>query len=107
MTLGSNQAISSLWNGVNSAATGAVTVRNAAYNGTLAAGASTTFGFTTNGSNTAAPTGFSCSSPARSYPPAAVAGAVTCPGRSTAPGGGRSADLEHAQPGRPRQRGRR
>jgi poly(3-hydroxybutyrate) depolymerase len=62
MTLGSNQAITSLWNGVNSAATGAVTVTNASYNGALGAGASTTFGFTTNGSNVAAPTNLSCSS---------------------------------------------
>jgi endoglucanase len=49
--------IGSLWNGV--AGTPAVTVRNAAHNGSLAAGASTTFGFVGNGSATT-PAPISC-----------------------------------------------
>ncbi len=63
LTLASGQSISSLWNGVNTGTSGAVTVRNAAYNGTLAAGASTTFGFTANGDGSAAPSGVTCTSP--------------------------------------------
>ena len=37
LTLASGQAISSLWSGVNSGTTGSITVRNAAYNGSLGA----------------------------------------------------------------------
>ena len=44
-------------------ATGAVTVRNASYNATVAAGGSTTFGFTATGDGTVAATAVSCSSP--------------------------------------------
>jgi cellulase/cellobiase CelA1 len=62
-TLPSGQTISSLWNGVNSGNSGAVSVKNAAYNGSIAAGASTSFGFTATGSNAAAASGVSCSSP--------------------------------------------
>ncbi len=61
-TLASGQTISSLWNGVNSGTTGAVTVKNASYNGTIAPGDSTSFGFTgTGGSATAS--NVSCTSP--------------------------------------------
>ncbi|WP_433619284.1 cellulose binding domain-containing protein [Dactylosporangium sp. CA-139114] len=63
LTLASGQAISSLWNGTNTGTTGNVTVRNAAYNGTLGAGATTTFGFTATGPSTPAPSGITCTSP--------------------------------------------
>lgn len=49
--------ISNLWNGVNTGTTGAVTVRNANYNGTVSAGSSTSFGFVANGSGTPVVTG--------------------------------------------------
>ena len=63
LTLASGQTISSLWNGVNSGTSGAITVKNASYNGTLAGAASTTFGYTATGSSSASPTGVSCASP--------------------------------------------
>jgi endo-1,4-beta-xylanase len=63
LTLASGQSISSLWNGVNSGTSGAITVKNAAYNGTISAGGSTTFGFTANGNGSALPTNVSCTSP--------------------------------------------
>jgi endo-1,4-beta-xylanase len=44
------QSISSLWSGEASTSGSSVTVRNASYNGSIAAGGSTTFGFTANGS---------------------------------------------------------
>ncbi|GAA1266659.1 hypothetical protein GCM10009677_18660 [Sphaerisporangium rubeum] len=53
------QSISSLWNGVRSGSGSNVTVRNEAYNGSVAANGSTTFGFTATGS-AATPT-LSCS----------------------------------------------
>jgi cellulase/cellobiase CelA1 len=62
MTLAGGQAISSLWGGVNSAATGAITVKNAPYNGTLGANATTTFGFVATGSATP-PGSVTCVSP--------------------------------------------
>ncbi|MFG1861870.1 endo-1,4-beta-xylanase [Microbispora bryophytorum] len=55
------QTISSLWNGTQSVSGSSVTVGNAAYNGSIAAGSSTTFGFTANGS-AATPT-LTCTSP--------------------------------------------
>ncbi|WP_307848567.1 cellulose binding domain-containing protein [Microbispora oryzae] len=45
----SGQTISSLWNGTQSVSGSSVTVRNADYNGSIAAGGSTMFGFTANG----------------------------------------------------------
>jgi hypothetical protein len=63
LTLASGQTISSLWNGVNTGTSGAVTVKNAAYNGTIAAGASTSFGYTGTGNGSLAPTDVSCTSP--------------------------------------------
>ncbi|GLX05004.1 cellulose binding domain-containing protein [Microbispora sp. NBRC 16548] len=57
----SGQSISSLWNGTQSVSGSSVTVRNADYNGSIAAGSSTTFGFTANGS-AATPTA-TCTSP--------------------------------------------
>lgn len=62
LNLVSGQTITSLWNGVNSGTSGAITVKNAAYNGTIGAGSSTTFGYTANGSATA-PSSISCTSP--------------------------------------------
>ncbi|GII75007.1 hypothetical protein Sme01_74830 [Sphaerisporangium melleum] len=55
------QSISSLWNGRQSSSGSSVTVRNEAYNGSIAAGGSTTFGFTASGS-AATPTA-TCTSP--------------------------------------------
>ncbi len=45
----SGQSITQLWGGALSGSGSSVTVRNATYNGSLGAGASTTFGFTANG----------------------------------------------------------
>ncbi|MFC0528682.1 class A beta-lactamase [Phytohabitans kaempferiae] len=42
---------------------GAVSVRNAAYNGTLVANGTTTFGFVASGNSALAPTGTTCASP--------------------------------------------
>lgn len=61
LTLASGQSISNLWNSVNSGTSGPVTVKNAAYNGTVAAGASTSFGYTGDGS--LLPGNVSCTSP--------------------------------------------
>ncbi|WP_319019247.1 cellulose binding domain-containing protein [Microbispora sitophila] len=55
------QSISSLWSGTQSGSGSSVTVSNASYNGSIAAGSSTTFGFTANGS-AATPTA-TCTSP--------------------------------------------
>ncbi len=63
MTLPSGQSITQLWNGVNSGTSGAVTVKNASYNGTIAAGSSTTFGYTGNGDGSQTPSSISCTSP--------------------------------------------
>ncbi len=62
MTLASGQTISSLWNGVNSGTSGAITVKNASYNGSLAAHAATSFGYTGTGP-AATPSGIGCTSP--------------------------------------------
>ena len=48
-SLPSGTTITSLWNGTETASGGTYTVANDSWNGTLAAGASTTFGFTANG----------------------------------------------------------
>jgi arabinogalactan endo-1,4-beta-galactosidase len=50
-TLGSGQSISQVWNGTLSASGSAVTVRNVSYNGSLAAGTSTTFGLLGTGTS--------------------------------------------------------
>jgi endo-1,4-beta-xylanase len=63
LTLPSGQTIVNLWNGVNSGTSGAVTVRNAPYNGTLGAGASTSFGYTGAGDGSQVPGNISCTSP--------------------------------------------
>lgn len=49
-TLSSGQTITQIWNGTLSTSGSTVTVRNVSYNGSLAAHASTTFGFLANGS---------------------------------------------------------
>lgn len=60
LTLASGQAISSLWSGTNTGTTGSVTVKNAAYNGTVGPSASTTFGFTATGNGATAPSNVTC-----------------------------------------------
>ncbi|SCG61984.1 Cellulose binding domain-containing protein [Micromonospora humi] len=60
MTLAGGQSIANVWNGVATGTTGAVSVRNAAYNGALNAGGSTTFGFLANGSSSPAPSAITC-----------------------------------------------
>ncbi|MGW3785103.1 cellulose binding domain-containing protein [Micromonospora chokoriensis] len=62
LTLAGGQAISSLWSGTNTGTTGNVTVRNAAYNGTLGSNASTTFGFTATGDSATPPGNVTCTS---------------------------------------------
>ncbi|MEN3614295.1 endo-1,4-beta-xylanase [Plantactinospora sp. ZYX-F-223] len=63
LTLASGQTLAQIWSGTNTGTSGAVSVRNAAYNGTLGANASTNFGFLVNGSTDAAPGNISCTSP--------------------------------------------
>jgi cellulase/cellobiase CelA1 len=53
--LSSGQSITQVWNGTLSTSGSAVSVGNASYNGSLAPGSSTTFGFLANGP-TSAPT---------------------------------------------------
>ncbi|WP_371102652.1 cellulose binding domain-containing protein [Streptomyces sp. PU_AKi4] len=63
MTLASGQSISSLWNGRNTGTGRAVTVRNTDWNGSLAPGSTTTFGFTATGSSSTVPTTLTCDRP--------------------------------------------
>jgi endo-1,4-beta-xylanase len=63
LTLASGQSFTSVWNGVNTGTSGAVTVKNASYNGTVPGGGSQSFGFTANGNGSATPTNISCTSP--------------------------------------------
>ncbi|WP_055589646.1 lytic polysaccharide monooxygenase [Streptacidiphilus griseoplanus] len=56
-TTASGTQITSLWNGTLTGSSGAVTVTNAAYNGTIAANSSTTFGFTANSTGNNLPNG--------------------------------------------------
>ncbi|MGW4940799.1 cellulose binding domain-containing protein [Actinoplanes sp. NPDC004185] len=75
----SGQTVTQLWNGEVSQSGAAVTVRNAGYNGSLATGASTSFGF--NGSWTgsnAVPAGFTLNG-------VACTGGVTTPPTTPAP----------------------
>jgi poly(3-hydroxybutyrate) depolymerase len=62
MTLATGQAITNLWNGNLTGSTDTISVGNASYNGTITVNASTTFGFTANGSSTPAPTNLTCAS---------------------------------------------
>ncbi|RQX18272.1 cellulose-binding protein, partial [Micromonospora ureilytica] len=50
LTLPSGTSVSSLWNGVSSGTSGTITVANQSYNGRLAAGQATSFGFQGTGS---------------------------------------------------------
>jgi endo-1,4-beta-xylanase len=63
LTLAGGQTLANVWNGVNTGTSGTVSVRNAPYNGSLGANASTSFGFLVNGSTNAAPASLSCTSP--------------------------------------------
>jgi endo-1,4-beta-xylanase len=63
LTLAGGQTIGNVWNGVNTGAAGAVTVRNATYNGALGPNASTSFGFLVNGASNTSPGNLSCTSP--------------------------------------------
>ena len=63
MTLASGQTITNLWNGTVTGSSGAISVQNASYNGSLSAGGSTTFGYVANGNGALAPSAVSCSSP--------------------------------------------
>ncbi|KAA9376016.1 cellulose-binding protein [Microbispora cellulosiformans] len=54
LTLPGGATITSLWNGVNTGTSGAVTVTNQSYNGRLSAGQSTNFGFQGNGTGAGA-----------------------------------------------------
>ena len=49
LTLPAGQTITQVWNGVTTGTSGAVTIANASYNGTVPAHGSTTFGFTGTG----------------------------------------------------------
>lgn len=60
LTLAAGQSITNLWNGQGTGTSGSVTVRNTAWNGAVAAGATLTFGFTVSGSSSATPSGLSC-----------------------------------------------
>ncbi|MDG4785321.1 family 43 glycosylhydrolase [Micromonospora sp. WMMD1102] len=60
-TLGAGQSVGQVWNGTASTSGSTVTVRNTSYNGALAAGGSTTFGFIAGGTPSAP--SFSCTSP--------------------------------------------
>ena len=64
LTLAGGQTLANVWNGINTGTSGTVSVRNADYNGSLGANASTTFGFLVNGSTNTAPSALSCASPA-------------------------------------------
>ena len=55
-TLPSGQTVSQLWNGTLTTSGSALTVTNASWNGALAAGGSTSFGFLANGSSATTPT---------------------------------------------------
>jgi hypothetical protein len=60
-TMGGGQTIGQVWNGTLVNGSGAAAVRNAAYNGSLGAGTSTTFGFISSGTPSA--TSITCGSP--------------------------------------------
>lgn len=59
-TLGSDQAVTQLWNGTPSVSGSVVTVRNASYNGSIPASGTTTFGFL--GSGTPSSPSLTCAS---------------------------------------------
>ncbi|MFD0200452.1 MULTISPECIES: GDSL-type esterase/lipase family protein [Saccharothrix] len=63
LTLASGHTVGNLWGGVNTGTSGAVSVKNAPYNGSLGSAASTTFGYVANGPNANPPSEVSCTSP--------------------------------------------
>jgi endo-1,4-beta-xylanase len=63
LTLAGGQTVTNVWNGINTGTSGTISVRNAAYNGSLGPNASTSFGFVVNGSTNAAPGDLTCTSP--------------------------------------------
>ncbi|MET7331166.1 cellulose binding domain-containing protein [Nonomuraea sp. NPDC005650] len=63
MTLAAGQAVTNLWGGVATGTGGAISVRNASYNGSLAAAGTTTFGYVATGNGATAPAAVGCSSP--------------------------------------------
>ena len=63
MTLPSGVTIQSLWSGVNTGVSGAISVKNASYNGAIAAGGSTAFGFVAASSGSTTPSAVTCVSP--------------------------------------------
>jgi peptidoglycan-N-acetylglucosamine deacetylase len=63
MVLGNGQTVSSLWSGTATGTSGTVTVRNAAWNGSLAAGAATTFGFVATASGAVTAPTVTCTTP--------------------------------------------
>lgn len=68
-------SVQSLWNGTETAAGQTYTVANASWNGTLAAGASTTFGFTVSGTgepSSCTINGSACSGGTTTTPPASA-----------------------------------
>ncbi|MBQ1050596.1 cellulose binding domain-containing protein [Micromonospora sp. C51] len=54
LNLSNGASVSSMWNGVNSGTSGTITVTNQSYNGRLAAGQTTSFGFQGTGSGSGA-----------------------------------------------------
>nr|WP_313900972.1 endo-1,4-beta-xylanase [Dactylosporangium aurantiacum] len=60
LTLAGGQTLANIWNGINTGTSGRINVRNATYNGTVGANASTSFGFLVNGSTNTAPGTLSC-----------------------------------------------
>ncbi|WP_055588744.1 cellulose binding domain-containing protein [Streptacidiphilus griseoplanus] len=63
-TLPNGQTVTQLWNGALTTSGSGVTVRNADYNATIPAGATTSFGFTATSTGPAtAPADLTCSSP--------------------------------------------
>jgi endo-1,4-beta-xylanase len=63
LTLAAGQNVVNVWNGTNTGTSGAISVHNASYNGTVGGNASTSFGFVVNGGTNAAPGDISCTSP--------------------------------------------
>jgi endoglucanase len=60
-TFPGDQKITNLWNGTYTQSGEAVTVNNASYNGSVAAGGTVTVGFTGNDTNNTSPTSITCS----------------------------------------------
>jgi alpha-galactosidase len=62
LTLAGGQSITNLWGGVNAGTSGAIAVANTNYNGTVSAGASTSFGFVAGGNGATPPSTIGCAS---------------------------------------------